>query len=70
MKQAAEKRTKPKVAIYWLASCGGCDETVVDLDAAVLEVIDAVDIVLWPMALDFKGGDVEKLATARSPSPW
>lgn len=45
---------KPKVAIYWLGACGGCDETVVDLNEAILLVADAVEIVLWPLAMDFK----------------
>ncbi len=53
--------SKPKVAFYWCASCGGCEEAVVDLNEAVLDVAAAVDIVLWPVALDFKYGDVEKL---------
>ncbi len=53
---------KPKVAFYWCASCGGCEEAVVDLGAAVLDVVAAVDIVLWPVALDFKYKDVEALA--------
>ena len=45
---------KPKVAIYWLTTCAGCDETIVDLNETILQVADAVDIVLWPIALDFK----------------
>ncbi|HUU26704.1 MAG TPA: oxidoreductase [archaeon] len=50
---------KPKVAFYWCASCGGCEEAVVDLHEAILKVVDAVDIALWPVALDFKRKDVE-----------
>jgi len=50
---------KPKVAFYWCASCGGCEETVVDLAEAILDVVAAVDIVFWPVALDFKRRDVE-----------
>jgi F420-non-reducing hydrogenase small subunit len=53
---------KPKVAFYWCASCGGCEETVVDLNADILKVVDAVDIVLWPVALDFKRKDIEAMA--------
>jgi len=53
--------TKPKVAFYWCASCGGCEEAVVDLNEDILKVVDAVDIVLWPVALDFKKKDVEAL---------
>ena len=52
---------KPKVAFYWCASCGGCEETVVDLNEDILKVADAVDIVLWPVALDFKRKDIEAL---------
>ncbi len=50
---------KPKVAFYWCASCGGCEETVVDLHEKILDVVAAVDIVLWPVALDFKLKDVQ-----------
>ncbi len=54
--------TKPKVAFYWCASCGGCEEAVVDLNEDLLKVADAVDIVLWPVALDFKKKDIETLS--------
>ena len=50
---------KPKVAFYWCASCGGCEEAVVDLAEDILKVVAAVDIVLWPVAMDFKKEDVE-----------
>jgi F420-non-reducing hydrogenase small subunit len=53
---------KPKVAFYWCASCGGCEEAVVDLGEDVLAVVEAVDIVFWPVALDFKRADVEALS--------
>ncbi len=52
---------KPKVAFYWCASCGGCEEAVVDLAEDILKITEVVDIVLWPVALDFKIKDVEKL---------
>ncbi len=52
---------KPKVAFYWCASCGGCEEAVVDLDEEILNVVNAVDIVFWPVALDFKRRDVEAM---------
>jgi F420-non-reducing hydrogenase small subunit len=53
---------KPKVAFYWCASCGGCEEAVVDLAEKVLDVVQLVDIVFWPVALDFKRRDVEAMA--------
>jgi len=52
---------KPKVGFYWCASCGGCEEAVVDLAENILKVVDAVDIVMWPVALDFKRTDVEAM---------
>lgn len=52
---------KPKVAFYWCASCGGCEETVVDLNEDLLKVAEAADIALWPVALDFKRQDIEAL---------
>ncbi len=54
--------SKPKVAFYWCASCGGCEETVVDLAEDILGVVEKVDIVLWPVAMDFKYKDVEAMA--------
>ena len=53
---------RPKVAFYWCASCGGCEEAVVDLAEDILAVVEAVDIAFWPVALDFKREDVEALA--------
>jgi F420-non-reducing hydrogenase small subunit len=52
---------KPKIAMYWCASCGGCEEATVDLAEKILDLVNLVDIVFWPVALDFKEQDVEKL---------
>lgn len=54
-------KQKPKVAFYWCSSCGGCEESIVDLAEDILKVTDAVDIVFWPVALDFKRKDVEAM---------
>jgi len=54
-------KNKPKVAFYWCASCGGCEESIVDLAEDILKVVEAVDIVFWPVALDFKKKDVEAM---------
>ncbi len=56
--------SKPKVGFYWCASCGGCEEAVIDLAEDVLRVVDAVDIVFWPVALDFKRSDVDSMKEA------
>jgi F420-non-reducing hydrogenase small subunit len=52
---------KPKVGFYWCSSCGGCEESVVDLAEDILFVADKVDIVFWPVAMDFKRQDVEAM---------
>ncbi len=52
---------KPKVAICWLNSCAGCDETIVDLNDAILKVAETADIVFWPVALDFKYDKIESM---------
>lgn len=52
---------KPKVAIAWLGSCGGCDEAVVDLNEAILDVTNAVDVIFWPVALDYKYHHIEAM---------
>jgi F420-non-reducing hydrogenase small subunit len=53
--------SKPKIAFYWCASCGGCEEAVVDLAEDILGVVEAVDIVFWPVAMDFKYHDVRAM---------
>lgn len=53
--------SKPKVAFYWCASCGGCEEAIVDLAEDILGVVEAVDIIFWPCAMDFKKKDVEAM---------
>lgn len=54
--------SKPKVGFYWCASCGGCEEAIIDLAEDILPVVEAVDIVFWPVAMDFKRADVEALS--------
>jgi F420-non-reducing hydrogenase small subunit len=49
---------KPKIGIYWCSSCGGCEEAIVDLNETILDVVAAVDIMFWPVAMDFKYEDV------------
>jgi F420-non-reducing hydrogenase small subunit len=53
---------KLKLAAYWAASCGGCDVSILDLDAKILEVAAMCDIVFWPIAVDFKYSNVEAMA--------
>jgi F420-non-reducing hydrogenase small subunit len=59
--EANMSTAKPKVAFYWCSSCGGCEESIVDLAEDILKVVEAVEIVFWPVALDFKKKDVEAM---------
>src|SRR5512138_2065556 len=52
---------KPRVAFWWNASCGGCEEAVLDLGDAFAGLLEKVEVVLWPVALDYKKKDVEAL---------
>ncbi|MCL4193776.1 MAG: hypothetical protein KJZ87_18710 [Thermoguttaceae bacterium] len=58
----SQTKTKGKLAIYWAASCGGCEISILGIDAKILDVAAAFDIVLWPCATDGKVRDVEKMA--------
>jgi F420-non-reducing hydrogenase small subunit len=49
---------KPRLAIYWGASCGGCEIAILNIGDKILEVDAAFDIVFWPCAADFKYEDV------------
>jgi F420-non-reducing hydrogenase small subunit len=52
---------KPKLAVYWAASCGGCDVAVLDTNEKILDTANLCDIVFWPIAVDFKYRDVEAM---------
>jgi F420-non-reducing hydrogenase small subunit len=52
---------KPKIALYWASSCGGCEIAVLGIHEKILDVANAFDIVLWPCVLDGKIADVEAL---------
>lgn len=54
--------SKPKIAVSWNASCGGCDESIVDIEEKILDIAQKVEFVLWPCAMDFKYSDIEKFA--------
>ncbi len=50
---------KLKLALYWAATCGGCEVAVLDLNEKILDLAAAADIYLWPLAMDFKYADVD-----------
>jgi F420-non-reducing hydrogenase small subunit len=54
-------KNKPKFAMYWAASCGGCEIAVLNTHEKILDVDAAFDVVFWPVAMDAKYADVEKM---------
>jgi len=52
---------KPKIALYWAASCGGCEIAQLEIGVKILKLAEAVDIVFWPVAIDVKYKDVEAM---------
>ncbi len=52
---------KLKFAFYWNASCGGCEIAVLDIHEKILDVAALADILLWPVAVDFKKHHIRDL---------
>ncbi|MBZ0155729.1 MAG: NADH:ubiquinone oxidoreductase [Alphaproteobacteria bacterium] len=52
---------KPKLSMYWAASCGGCEIALVNLHEKILDVDAAFDFVFCPCLLDTKKRDVEAM---------
>ncbi len=52
---------KPKFALYWAASCGGCEIAFLDIREKILDFDQAVDLVFCPCLMDFKYQDVEAM---------
>ena len=51
--------SKLRLGFYWAASCGGCEIAVLDINEAVLDVMNVAEIVFWPVAMDVKYHEVE-----------
>lgn len=49
---------KPKLGMYWAASCGGCEIAVLNIGEKILDVDAIFDVAFWPIAADFKYADV------------
>ena len=52
---------KPKLAMYWAASCGGCDIATLNIHEKILDVDANFEVVFWPVAMDAKYKDVEAM---------
>jgi len=52
---------KLKIALYWAASCGGCEIAQLAIGEKILKLAEAAEIVFWPVAIDVKYKDVEAM---------
>jgi F420-non-reducing hydrogenase small subunit len=50
---------KPKLAMYWAASCGGCEISVLNIGDKILIVDEVFDLAFFPCIADFKHHDLE-----------
>ncbi|MFN2176304.1 MAG: oxidoreductase [Anaerolineales bacterium] len=50
---------KPKLAMYWAASCGGCEISILNIHENILVVDEVFDIAFFPCIADFKTKDVQ-----------
>jgi F420-non-reducing hydrogenase small subunit len=54
-------KTKPKLAMYWASSCGGCEIALVNLHDKILQVDQHFDFVFCPCLLDTKYEEIEAM---------
>ncbi|BCB95205.1 F420-non-reducing hydrogenase subunit G [Dissulfurispira thermophila] len=52
---------KPKLSLYWAASCGGCEIAVTNLNEKILDVDANFDFMFCPCLLDTKYKDIEAM---------
>jgi F420-non-reducing hydrogenase small subunit len=52
---------KPKLAMYWASSCGGCEIALLNIHEMILDVDAAFDFMFCPCLLDTKKKDIEAL---------
>jgi F420-non-reducing hydrogenase small subunit len=53
--------SKPRLAMYWAASCGGCEIALANIHEGILEVDAHFDFMFCPCLLDTKRSDIEAL---------
>lgn len=50
---------RPRIAIYWAASCGGCEIAFLEIQERILDLMEAAELVFCPCLMDIKVSDVE-----------
>jgi F420-non-reducing hydrogenase small subunit len=54
----SENGNKPKLAMYWASSCGGCEIALLNIHEHILDVDAVFDLAFFPCIADFKTSDV------------
>lgn len=52
---------RPKISMYWAASCGGCEIAMVNLDEKIIDLDNNFDLMFCPCLLDTKKKDIKAL---------
>lgn len=52
---------KPKISMYWAASCGGCEIALVNINEKIIDVDTNFDFMFCPCLLDTKKSDIKEL---------
>ena len=52
---------KPKIAMYWAASCGGCEIALVNINEKIIDLDANFDFMFCPCLLDTKKEDIKEL---------
>ena len=52
---------KPKLAVFWASSCGGCEIATANIHEKILDVVSHFDFMFCPCLLDTKRKDIEAL---------
>ncbi|MCD4784050.1 MAG: oxidoreductase [Candidatus Eremiobacteraeota bacterium] len=58
VKKDVEEEEKPRIAIYWCASCGGCEIAFLEIAERILDLAEKIEIVFCPCIMDIKYHDV------------
>jgi hypothetical protein len=54
-------KEKPKFAMFWADSCGGCEIAVLNIHEQILDFDANFEVVFWPVAMDAKYKDLEAM---------
>ena len=61
---------KGKLAIYWAASCGGCEISILGINEKILDVAGAFDIVFCPCIMDGKVRETQLFNLKENPEEF